>query len=189
MAIPLALPGNERGTGMGQDAGTRQYSQVRAALFGKRVSQRRRQTQRRGHKKGVNAKQACRKRTIRLSDGAFGAGEALARNLIDLEVPEKHRDALDKLLYYVSQNADRMDYPRYRERGIQVGSGAMESFHRVASQMRLKLAGARWLPDNALAIMNARMMMLADRWSDFWDQPHLTQRLQTAFGISQDVVA
>jgi hypothetical protein len=45
-----------------------------------------------------------------------------------------------KLLHYVAQNANRIDYPRYRARGIHVGSCAMESFHRVVSQMRLKLA-------------------------------------------------
>ena len=110
---------------------------------------------------------------------------ALARELIDTPVPEKHKKPLNNLLHYVCQNADRMDYPRYRARGIWFGSGAMESFHRIASQMRLKLAGARCLPENALAIMNARMMALAGRWAEFWDSPDLTQRLQMAFRIGQ----
>ena len=106
-----------------------------------------------------------------------------------MSVSEVHDDALEKLVYYIGQNADRMDYPRYRARGMQVGSGAMESFHRVASQMRLKLAGARWLPENALAVMNARMMMLADRWTGFWEQQGLTQQLQAAFGVQGEVTA
>ena len=171
--------------GAGTKAARSWYSRVRKALFGKRGYHRQSQTTRRGHRKSRRGK-ARRKRTIHPSDNRHGAGEALARELIGTDVPARHETALNSLLYYVSQNADRMDYPQYRARGIQVGSGAMESFHRIASQMRLKLAGAKWLPENALAIMNARMMTLADRWADFWDSPDLTQRLQTAFGIDQE---
>jgi len=64
----------------------------------------------------------------------------------------------------------------------------MESLHRVASQMRLELAGARWLPVHTIAIMNARMMVPADRWTDFWDAgpaPHA--QAQAAFGVHQEV--
>lgn len=171
--------------GVGTKAAQSWYSRVRKALFGKRGYRRRTQTERRGHRKS-KARRARRRRTVHLSDNRHGAGEALAREMIDTDVPAEHQTAQNKLLYYVSQNADRMDYPQYRARGIQVGSGAMESFHRIASQMRLKLAGARWLPENAIAIMNARMMMLADRWADFWNSPNLTQRLQAAFGIPQE---
>jgi len=174
--------------GAGTKAARSWYSRVRTALFGKRGYRRRTQKTRRGHRK-PKRRRTRRRRTIHSSDNRHGAGEALARKLIDTEVPDKHEAALNSLLYYVSQNADRMDYPQYRARGIQVGSGAMESFHRVASQMRLKLAGARWLPENALAIMNARMMMLANRWADFWDSPDLTRRLQAAFGIGEEPCA
>ena len=170
--------------GIGTKAAKAWYSRVRKALFGKRGYQRAPQTTRRGHRKKKKRGEGSRKRTIHASDNKHGAGEALARELIDAAVPKKHEKALFKLLHYVSQNADRMDYPSYRARGIQVGSGAMESLHRVASQMRLKLAGARWLPEHAIAIMNARMMMLADRWTDFWGGGQaLTHRLQAAFGI------
>lgn len=171
--------------GTGTKAAKAWYSRVRKALFGKRGYARRTQKTRKGHRKSKRRK-GSRKRTIHPSDNKHGAGEALARELIDTTVPEKHDKALNSLLHYVSQNADRMDYPRYRDRGMSVGSGAMESFHRIASQMRLKLAGARWLPENALAIMNARMMTLAGRWTEFWESPDLTQRLQAAFGIGQE---
>ncbi len=174
--------------GIGTKAAKSWYSRVRKALFGKRGYRRTPQTTRRGHRKRL-LRGARQKRTVHASTNRHGAGEALARELIDMNVPKKHAEALAKLLHYVSQNADRMDYPTYRSRGIQVGSGAMESLHRIASQMRLKLAGARWLPENAIAIMNARMMMLADRWTDFWDGPGLTQRLQAAFGIGQEATS
>jgi len=64
------------------------------------------------------------------------------------------------------------------------------SLHRTASQMRLKLAGAKWLPETALAILNLRLMNLAGRWDGFWNGPELTQRLGHAFaGPSEQNVA
>ena len=73
-------------------------------------------------------------------------------------------------------------YSEYRRRGMQIGSGAMESLHRVASQMRLKLAGARWTAERAIAVLNTRLLLLAERWDDFWDQPQLEETLGVAFG-------
>jgi hypothetical protein len=74
-----------------------------------------------------------------------------------------------------------MDYPAFRERGFQIGSGAMESLHRIGSQLRVKRPGTRWLAENALSVIQVRMMMLADRWTAFWEAPDLTQRLVHAF--------
>ena len=156
------------------------YAKIRRQLYGKRGYTRSKRSKRRGPRKERAAERGCK--TVHLSENRHGAGEALAYQLIEEVVPEAHAKQLDALLHYVSENADRMDYPRYRERGIGVGSGAMESLHRVASQMRLKLAGAKWLAENALAVLNTRMMILADRWSDFWDSPDLTKRLVVAFG-------
>ena len=82
---------------------------------------------------------------------------------------------------YLEHDADRMDYGWYRRRGFQIGSGAMESLHRTGSQARLKLPGARWLPETSQAIFNLRMMALVRRWDEFWQRPDITQQLATAF--------
>jgi hypothetical protein len=171
--------------GTGAKAAKARYSRVRTALFGTGGYTRRTQKTREDHRKSKRHN-GSRKRTTHPSDNQYGAGEAPARQLIDTTVPEKHDKALNKLLHYVSQNADHMDSPRYRTRGMSVRSPAMASFHPIASQMRLKLAGARWLPKNALTIRNARMMTLAGRWAEFWDSPELTLQLQMAFGIGQE---
>jgi hypothetical protein len=155
------------------------YSKARAALLGKREYRRKPQKMRKGHKKGVRPTR--RRRTIHPSENRFGAGEALARNLIAEGCIGKGEKSHDDILGYVAENADRMDYPSYRARGIQIGSGAMESLHRTASQMRLKLAGARWLAEHALAILNLRLMRLVGGWDHFWNGPGTTQRLVAAF--------
>jgi hypothetical protein len=102
--------------------------------------------------------------------------------LVDATVPESLWDAQDALLGYLERNAYRMDYLRYRQRGLKIGSGAMEALHRTASQVRLKRPGSRWLAETSQAIFNVRMMRLAGRWDEFWSQADLTEQLARVFG-------
>ena len=74
-----------------------------------------------------------------------------------------------------------MDCARYIKLGYQIGSGAMESLHRTASQLRIKRPGPGWLPETAQAVFNLRMLALVGRWDEFWNQPDLPDRLLTAF--------
>ena len=168
--------------GAGTKAAKAWYSRARAKLFGKRGYIKTKRTKRRGPR-AKKPKTDSKKRTIHLSEDRHGAGDELVCRLLEESAgdTDAQQAAHASLLHYVSENADRMDYPSYRQRGIQVGSGAMESLHRIASQMRLKLAGARWVAENALAVLNTRMMMLAGRWEDFWSGPDLTTRLVQAF--------
>jgi hypothetical protein len=157
-------------------------SRATERLMGKRGYRRKKHKKRSGHRKRRGPRRRTRP-TVHPSDHAMGAAEAFARDLIDDEALSMDKD-LQALINYVADNADRADYPAYRARGMQIGSGAMESLHRTASQMRLKLAGARWTPDKALAVLNTRLMLLADRWQDFWGQPDLAVVLKQAFARS-----
>jgi hypothetical protein len=99
---------------------------------------------------------------------------------------QKHRakgEAVQKALTYFTNNQDRMRYDRYRARGLQIGSGSIESGCKHVIAHRLKQAGMRWERQGArsLAILRARLK------SDRWDQtlklrlaPHRTYRPQTA---------
>jgi hypothetical protein len=53
------------------------------------------------------------------------------------------------LANYLENNLDRMDYPSYRERGLRVGSGAVESANFHVTGARLKLQGMRWSSQGA----------------------------------------
>jgi len=61
-------------------------------------------------------------------------------------------DALEGLVRYYRANSHRMKYRLYREDGLPIGSGAVESAHRHVLQTRMKRAGQRW------ALRNARRM-------------------------------
>ena len=50
----------------------------------------------------------------------------------------------NRLINYYKQNKDRMQYHRYLEKGLLIGSGAIESAHKDVLQQRLKLSGQRW---------------------------------------------
>ena len=57
------------------------------------------------------------------------------------------------LYTYIFNNKDNMDYPKYKEQGLFVGSGAMESANIYMMQDRMKLPGMRW------AVTNGRHML------------------------------
>lgn len=78
---------------------------------------------------------------------------------------------------FVGSNMSRISYCDLRRRGYQIGSGAMEALHRVASQARLKIAGARWLRRTSSAVFAIRMLSLVNRWDEFWQQPDLGRRV------------
>ena len=108
--------------------------------------------------------------------------EALFHVLAGITVTEPaHQEALDALADRVANNTFRIDYAVHLARGLQIGSGAMESLHRIGSQQRLKLPGARWLEDSSQAILQFRMLELSGRWDEFWSRRELPVHIGAAF--------
>lgn len=155
---------------------------AKTALFGEsRDKQRGRQSTRRGHTK---SSRTDRTKPI-LPDMPDPEAEGSAALL--LKILDEHDDQSAEhqtLVGYVTRNEFRMDYRRYRARGFQIGSGAMESLHRTASQVRTKRAGVKWLAGTLQALFNLRMLQIVDRWTEFFAQPDLWHTLNQTF---QDV--
>lgn len=80
--------------------------------------------------------------------------------------------ALADLRGYVGNNRHRMDYPAYRARGWDIGSGPVEAGCKVLGG-RVKGAGMRWCEPHAAAVAGLRgLYASADgRWDQFWDPP------------------
>jgi hypothetical protein len=73
--------------------------------------------------------------------------DALIREMLDclpFTTTEGQLAALDSLVGYYRANEKRMQYSRFRELGLPVGSGIVESAHRHVLQARMKRAGQRW---------------------------------------------
>ena len=76
----------------------------------------------------------------------------------------------DKLLNYLRNHVDRMDYPSYLKQGWQIGSGAIESACKTVVNQRLCLGGMRWGEEGSDAVAHLRALYRsdADQWEAFW---------------------
>ena len=59
-----------------------------------------------------------------------------------------------------------MDYAAYRARGLQIGSGSVESACKQLVTARLKQAGMIWSADGAAAVATVRAWLKSDRWAE-----------------------
>jgi hypothetical protein len=75
-------------------------------------------------------------------------------------------EAATRAVTYFTNNRHRMDYPTYRARGYQIGSGTIESGCKRIATQRLKVAGAIWNEENAIRTAKARSALLSGQWED-----------------------
>jgi len=104
-------------------------------------------------------------------------GEALLTYLQALELPpcasaEVHEE-LRKLIGYFENNRHRTDYPSYRQKGWDIGSGPTEAGCKIIGE-RLKGSGMRWVEDGAATVAALRALYVSGGklWDGFWSQPH-----------------
>jgi len=86
---------------------------------------------------------------LRVLEGYRGKGEAVT----------------DAISYYTTHQT-RMDYPTYRARGLQIGSGPVESACKQLVSARLKLAGMIWDAEGAEAVAVVRAWLKSGRWQE-----------------------
>jgi hypothetical protein len=104
-------------------------------------------------------------------------GEALLKHLRAFCLPPRAgaavREEWRKLLGYFDKNRHRTDYPTYRARGWDIGSGPTEAGCKIIGE-RLKGSGMRWVENGAATVGALRALYVsgANLWDGFWDQPH-----------------
>ena len=103
---------------------------------------------------------ACGKKLLGENDPGLPDWEERIRQLIDADSPDaairelldcmdfcttdEQFTALDTLVRYYRTNDERMRYTEFREAGLPIGSGIVESAHKHVLQSRMKQAGQRW---------------------------------------------
>jgi hypothetical protein len=113
-----------------------------------------------------------------------GEGTAAARNWADQQIRDLLKEGVKPVLQALTQatapssegaevlrketnyfrsNAARMDYPTFRERGLPIGSGAIESAAKHLVQQRLKRPGARWSELGAQSVLAVRSRIVSGR--------------------------
>jgi hypothetical protein len=111
---------------------------------------------------------ACGKALLGEGDPGLRLWESRIHQLIDAPSPDAaigelmeclpetttadQLEALDDLVRYYRNNEKRMRYTAFREMGLPVGSGIVESAHRHVLQVRMKRAGQHW------SVVRARRM-------------------------------
>jgi uncharacterized protein UPF0236 len=83
------------------------------------------------------------------------------------------REELRKLIGYFEHNRHRTDYPTYRRRGWDIGSGPTEAGCKIIGE-RLKGSGMRWVESGAAAVGTLRALYVSSPklWDGFWEQPY-----------------
>lgn len=76
-------------------------------------------------------------------------------------------EALKSLRDYVAKRVNMTDYPSYRQRGYDCGSGPTESFCGTLTA-RLKGRGMHWDKDNADSMMALATLYYSNLWTDYW---------------------
>jgi hypothetical protein len=75
-------------------------------------------------------------------------------------------EAVQQAITYYTNNKDRMRYPEYRARGLQIGSGTVESGCKHVIGARLKGSGMRWSVEGARAVAKVRAELKSGRWTE-----------------------
>ena len=77
---------------------------------------------------------------------------------------------IETLANYLIRFQDCIHYRKFRNLGLPIGSGEIESAHRYIPQKRLKIPGATWHPLTINPMLALRIIRANDWWSEFWSK-------------------
>jgi hypothetical protein len=70
---------------------------------------------------------------------------------------------------YFARNTDRIRYPKFRKRGLFIGSGVIDAGCKTVIGSRLKQSGMFWTVHGANAIIALRCNRLSNKFEDYWE--------------------
>jgi hypothetical protein len=111
-----------------------------------------------------------------VGDAADAAGEAAP--VPGGELPPAAAAVRDETLGYLASRREQIDYAGFRDRGLPIGSGAVESACKVMVEARLKGAGRRWAPANINPMVALRGVLCSGRWEERWPDIARARRAQ-----------
>jgi hypothetical protein len=97
-------------------------------------------------------------------------GQAVLEELRRSSVPPRTREVWHETVTYFENQVHRMDYPSYRAKGWQIGSGPVEAGCKTVIGQRLKGAGMRWGLSGSDGVAHLRALFLSERgqWAAYW---------------------
>ena len=82
--------------------------------------------------------------------------------------PKERRDALSREVTFFRNNRSRMEYKRFRDRGLPIGSGVIEAACKSIVKCRMCRSGMRWTRSGGQTILTLRALVKSERWDAFW---------------------
>jgi hypothetical protein len=83
------------------------------------------------------------------------------------------RATVAEVVTYFTNQQHRMDYPTYRAKGWQIGSGPVEAACKLVVGQRMKGNGMRWGVAGADAVCHVRALFKSEatQWEAYWAMP------------------
>lgn len=78
------------------------------------------------------------------------------------------RAALRSLITYIENQDDRLAYDRFRQMGLDIGSGPVEAACKHVVGARMKRCGMRWSKAGSQNTLSLRVARLNGQWDAFW---------------------
>ncbi|MCP4437164.1 MAG: hypothetical protein GY913_30580 [Proteobacteria bacterium] len=97
----------------------------------------------------------------RLKAGDIEAIEAVFR-----QISKRDPEELKKQVEYFSAHRERLRYAPFRQRGLPIGSGAVESSVRRVINLRLKGSSVSWTEEHAEGVLHLRAQAKCGRWRE-----------------------
>ena len=104
--------------------------------------------------------------------------EGPARVLRHVSRLARRSPQIQEQVTYLQKRRELMDYPAYRAAGWPIGSGSVESSHKLVVQARLKGPGMHWRPEHVNPTLALRLALLNGRWSESWQEQHRLRQHQ-----------
>ncbi len=75
---------------------------------------------------------------------------------------------IETAIRYLENRLPMIDYPHFRSQQLPIGSGMVESGHKVVMQKRMKQAGMRWAESSLNPMLALRTALCNQTWNQTW---------------------
>ena len=85
-------------------------------------------------------------------------------------------EAIELAIRYLEKRLPMIDYPHFRRQQIPIGSGNVESGHKVVMQKRMIQAGMRWAEESINPMLALRVALCNQTWNTSWREIEMRVR-------------
>lgn len=110
----------------------------------------------------------AQRKGLRDGDPAVVLGAIRALPAAAAPDPAEAARVRDDALGYLEPRLEQMRYAAFRQQGLPIGSGAVESANKTVVAARLKGAGRRWAATTVNSMVALRGALCSDRWGEAW---------------------